>query len=110
MATDLKTKAQSDLAAIISRQPSSVVSVIANAHTASAIRTTRVSEADLSDYGETGITASTVYCNADTIVYGSLTKGQTITVAGVSVFLLSFSIDPAGAVAKLEYSEQRPKS
>jgi len=110
MATDLKAKAQAALAVIISRQTSSVVSVIANAHTAPAIRATRVSEADLSDEGETGTTTSVVYCNADTIVAGTLVLGQTFTVGGISVFLLSCKIDPAGAVAKLEYSEQRPNT
>jgi hypothetical protein len=106
MATDLKTLAQTELAAMIAAQPNCVVTVVANGRTASALKNSKTSEPSLTNSGETGVTSSTVFCNADTI--GVITKGQTITVGGVAVFALGYKVDPAGAIARIDYSEQRP--
>lgn len=106
MATDLKTLAQAALAAMIVAQPNCVVVVVANGKTASALRNSKTSEPSLTDNGEMGMTTSTIFCNADTI--GEITKGQTITVAGVAVFALRYKVDPAGAIATIDYSEQKP--
>ncbi|MDD4860794.1 MAG: hypothetical protein PHH96_02185 [Smithellaceae bacterium] len=106
MTVDLKTLAQNALATIITRQPNAVVEVVANGNTVNAVRDSKTSEPNLTDEGETGITTGTVRCNADDI--GVITKGQTITVAGVSVFALAYKVDPCGAIATINYSEQKP--
>jgi len=106
MTVDLKTRAQSALAAIISRQPSAVVTVVANGKTAQAIKDSKTSEPNLTDNGEQGITTSRVFCNADTI--GVITKGQSMTVNDVPVFALTYKVDSCGAIATISYSEQRP--
>jgi hypothetical protein len=106
MATDLKTLAQAAFAAMIVAQPNCVVTVVANGNTAQALRNSKVSEPHLTENGETGVTTSTVFCNADTI--GTISKGQSMTVAGLAVFALRCKIDPCGAIATIYYSEQRP--
>lgn len=108
MAADLKALAQAALATIITEQTSSVAAVVANEHTADGIKANEEHEAELSDDGEVGVTTSTIRCNADTLVAGELTKGQTITVGGVPMFLTNFRLDPAGAIVTLDYSKQRP--
>ncbi len=104
----LKALAQAALADIITQQPSSVAAIVANGNTANGVKDSETNEAELTDDGEVGRSISTIRCNADTIVAGDLVKGQTITVGGVSVFLLDFRLDPAGAIVTLEYSKQKP--
>lgn len=106
MTIDLKTLAQNALALIITRQPNAVVEVVANGNTVNAVRDSRSLDANLDDSGEIGAITSTVRCNADDL--GALTRGQTITVAGTSVFVMRYKVDPCGAIATIEYSEQKP--
>ncbi len=107
MITDVKTLAQNALSEMIAAQPNCAVTVVANGRSAQALKDRRISTANLTNNGETGLTTSTVRCNADTI--GTISKGQTITVGGVTVFALDYRMDSAGAIATIEYSEQRPR-
>lgn len=106
MTIDLKTLAQNALATIISRQPNAVAEIVANSNTVNGIKDSRTLDANLDNNGEIGAITSTIRCNADDL--GVLTRGQTITVGGVSVFVMRYKIDPCGAVATIEYSEQKP--
>ena len=102
----LKALAQSALATIISQQTNSVASVVAGAKTADGILDSTVETASFEDAGEMGEKTGTVRCNADTI--GVLTRGQSITVGGTAVFVMSHKVDPAGAIVTIEYTTQRP--
>ena len=103
---DLKAIAQAQLARIIAAHPGAVVTVIANSNTADAIRDSPVSEANLTDNGEMGLTTGRVFCNADTI--GALTNGQAITVDGHQAFVTQVKIDPMGALVTISYQNQKP--
>lgn len=103
---DIKALAQAELAKIIAAHYAVVVILVANGKTAQAVKNSKVSEPNLTNNGETGLTVSKVFCNADTI--GAITKGQSGTADGVAVTFLTFSVDPAGALATIEYQEQRP--
>jgi len=104
----LKAAAQAMLAIIITQHPEAVASVVANGETADGVKDTSNNVAELTDDGEVGVNTRTIRCNADTLVASSLTRGQTITVAAVSVFVMDFRIDPEGAIVTIDYSTQRP--
>lgn len=106
MTTDIKTLATDALAAMITAQPNCAVTVVANGKTVSGIKDSKVSEPSLTNNGETGLTTSRIFVNADAI--GEIEKGQTIIVGGVAVFALRCKTDPAGAITTIDYSEQRP--
>jgi hypothetical protein len=107
MTIDLKTLAQEELATMITRQPNAVVTVVANGNSVSAMRDSKISEPSLADEGEVGQITGRVFCNADSI--GTITRGQTMTVNGISVFALRYKVDPCGAIASIDYSEQKPR-
>jgi len=105
---DIKTLTTDAFTAMCAAQPNCTVAVVANSNTVTGWKDTKTSEPDLTDNGETGVTTGRVWCVYADI--GAIEKGQTITVAGVSVFALRTRLDPAGALIAIDYSEQRPRA
>lgn len=102
----LQSAARAAFAGIKARVPESVVSVIIGDDVADGIRNSAVDQANGGVYGEQGLASCTVWVDASDFERPS--NGATIIVDGTDVIVTETKLDPAGAILRIDYQEQRP--
>src|SRR3972149_8471306 len=103
---NIKAIAHAELAKIVAAHVGVVVSVVVNGNTVACVTDSTAGESTLGERGETGLKSGRVWGNADSI--GTLTVGELITVDGTEATVTRYDVDPAGALAMLEYIERKP--
>jgi len=82
------------------------VDVISDGETVTGIRGVRTRSTDADELGELGFNTNLVRVSA---TLDAPTRGSTIVVNGLKVFVVACRTDPAGAMHVIEYSEQQIK-
>lgn len=105
-----KATVQAAFAAMITAASGSVVSVIANGHSADGVRAPADSMTAMGDLGEQAGEASAVRCNYDTIGGNDLKTGQAVIVDGATAKLTNHRPDQMKATVLIEYRLSQPVS
>lgn len=101
----LQARARAAFAGVKSAVPSSVVTVVSGAQTAQGVKNTKTDDTSPGNYGEQGVSSGHVYVDASEMTTPA--RGSTIVVDGNDVFVMQTSLDPAGAILKIAYQDQR---
>lgn len=102
----LQTLAQAAFSSIKTAVPSAVAVVVYGSQTANGIKDMKREVSELTDRGEVGNLTSRVWVNASDMVQPS--RGDSIKVDGVEMFVNSVAVDSSGVLFGIEYSKQRP--
>ena len=104
----LQATARTAFSSIKTAYPESVVAVKIRGVSANGISDTQISESDFTLQGQAGNTSGIVTVDASELAEPD--KGETISIAGVSVFTTQIKKDPAGALLRISWQKQRPIS
>lgn len=95
------------LAQLIAREVDSKIAVTSAGVTCVGFLGARNADAQADVFGEKGVTTGTIHVSAGLL--SAPQRGATITIDGKDVFVLYVSTDAAGAVMRIQYSEQSPR-
>jgi len=103
---NLQAIARSALATIAAAVPESTVTVVYNGQTCQGLKDTQTDLSGMTTMGEQGATTGIVRVDASQLAAPK--RGATMILNGKNVFVTNHKLDTAGAMRRIEYSEQRP--
>lgn len=102
----LQATARAAFAAIAAAVPNAVVTVQYEGESCQGVRRSNSAGTSFTQFGEQGMTTGAVYVDASAITQPG--RGKTITVDGETAFVTEVMTDPAGALLRISYTDQRP--
>jgi len=94
------------LAAIAAAVPDATVTVVYNGQTCQGLKDTQTDLSGMTTMGEQGTTTGIVRVDASLLAVP--VRGATMLINDKPVFVTNHKLDSAGAMRRIEYSEQRP--